>query len=178
MLAIRNIALLASAVLLISGCARAEQVDEELITQEPEASQTSTPTPSEPEESEPETPQPEACSQDVQEKIQETISLQTQAFANEEFELAYSFASPSFRASVDLRSFVGIISGSYGPLIASSNLDFTDCLMSANQDLGVIDVSFIQGGEDVYALRYLMVETPEGWRVQGASNIEVVGKGA
>ena len=41
----------------------------------------------------------------------------------------------------------------------------------------MIDVSFLQGGDFVYALRYLMVETSDGWRVDGASDLEVVGEG-
>ena len=121
---------------------------------------------------------PEPCSQEVQQGMQETINSQTEAFSNDEFELAYSFASPSFQASVNLRSFVGIIAGSYGPLLASSALSFSDCLMDPDEAFGIIDVSFVQSGENVYALRYLMVSTAEGWRVEGASNLEVVGKGA
>jgi hypothetical protein len=41
----------------------------------------------------------------------------------------------------------------------------------------MIDVRFLQSGNDVYGLRYLMIETNDGWRVQGASNLELVGEG-
>jgi hypothetical protein len=110
--------------------------------------------------------------------MSETISSQTRAFSEDDFELAYSYASPNFKSGVNLRSFVAIIAGSYGPLISSSSLSFGECLMDPEQSFGLIEVNFVQSGENVYALRYVMVDTPDGWRVEGASNLAVVGKGA
>jgi hypothetical protein len=128
-----------------------------------------------------ETPQaenvPVACSQSTQAAVEQIVNSQTQAFAKNDYELAYSFASPSFRSSVSLNGFVAIIAGSYGPLIESSKLRFSDCLENSNGGFALIDVSFLQGGDFVYALRYLLVETSDGWRVDGASDLEVVGEG-
>jgi hypothetical protein len=118
------------------------------------------------------------CDARVQGGIESTIKAQTSAFASDNFELAYSFASPSFRSSVTLEGFVKIIAGSYGPLIESSKLIFNDCLVDSDSGLALIDVRFLQAGNDVYALRYLMTEAMDGWRVQGASNLQVVGEGA
>ena len=179
--------LAASALLiaLLSGCAQVDDAASSGASAEPEITESETqapsPTPTQTEnqpEPEQEANQPEVCSTEVQELMEGTINSQTQAFAEDEFDLAYSLASPSFREAVTLQSFVAIIAGSYGPLIESSSLGFSECLMADNESFGVIDVSFVQGGEDVYALRYLMVSTPEGWRVEGASNLEVIGKGA
>lgn len=171
-------------VALIAGCASTQEPLATQTTVEPEPTESisSSPTESKPAESQPDqgqsAPEPIVCSAEVLGGIESTIASQTQAFSSEDFELAYTFASPGFRANVPLRSFVGIIASSYGPLISSSTLAFRDCYTNSDKSLGVIDVSFVQGGEDVYGLRYLMVETPEGWRVEGASNLEVVGKGA
>jgi hypothetical protein len=107
---------------------------------------------------------PIACDANVQGGIESTVNAQTSAFARDDFELAYSF--------------VGIIAGSYGPLIESSKLIFNDCLVDSESGLALIDVRFLQAGNDVYALRYLMIEAMDGWRVQGASNLQVVGEGA
>jgi hypothetical protein len=117
------------------------------------------------------------CDARVQGGIESTIKAQTSAFASDNFELAYSFASPSFRSSVTLEGFVKIIAGSYGPLIESSDLSFSGCLVDLSSGLALLDVRFLQAGNDVYGLRYLMMETMEGWRVQSASNLEVVGEG-
>lgn len=179
--------LAASALLiaLLSGCAQVDDASSSGASAEPEITasetQSPSPTPTQTEnqpEPEQEAAQPEVCSIEIQSKMEKTINSQTQAFAEDEFDLAYSLASPSFRTAVTLQSFVAIIAGSYGPLIESSSLGFSECLMAEDESFGVIDVSFVQGGEDVYALRYLMVSTPEGWRVEGASNLEVIGKGA
>jgi hypothetical protein len=118
------------------------------------------------------------CDARVRGGIESTVNAQTSAFARDDFELAYSFASPSFRSNVTLEGFVEIIAGSYGPLIESSKLIFNDCLVDSDSGLALIDVRFLQAGNDVYALRYLMTEAMDGWRVQGASNLQVVGEGA
>ena len=179
MRAIRNALLAITLVVALSSCAMAdapvatEQAEPEAIEPSPSAS----PEPSNSPEPEPEVV-PEPCSELVSNGMQQTINSQTKAFSEEEFELAYSFASPNFQNNVNLRSFVAIIAGSYGPLISSSSLSFSDCLMDPEESFGIIDVSFLQSGENVYALRYLMVDTADGWRVEGASNLEVIGKGA
>lgn len=166
-------------VALLAGCAGSPEPQVAESSSEPEPTQSASTTPTDPEPlEEPEAQEPIACSEVAQGGIESAINSQTQAFSNEDFELAYTFASPSFRANVTLNSFVGIIAGSYGPLISSSTLSFRDCYTNPDESLGVIDVRFVQGGEDVYGLRYLMVDTPDGWRVEGASNLEVVGKGA
>jgi hypothetical protein len=72
---------------------------------------------------------------------------------------------------------VQIIASSYGPLIDSSQLRYSNCLVNTDVSFALIDVSFLQSGDFVYALRYLMTQTPDGWRVEGASDLEVVGEG-
>jgi hypothetical protein len=118
------------------------------------------------------------CNESLEARFRLTIESQTDAFGDGDFELAYSFASEEFRSNVSLQSFVGIIAGSYGPLIESSNLGFSNCRADLDAGLGVIDVQFVQSGNDVYALRYLLEEDPEGWRIGGATNLEVLGEGA
>lgn len=160
-------------LLLLAGCAQ-PQVPE-VREPEPTASQ------AEAEPTQSETPLAESlpveCSAAIQGEIETTVNSQTGAFADSDFELAYSFATPSFRSNVTLERFIEIIAGSYGPLIGSSDLSFSDCLVNGDSGLALIDVRFLQAGNDVYALRYLMSKTSEGWRVQGASNLQVVGEG-
>ena len=161
-------------LLLLVGCA---QPQAEIV------SESETPTAeAQPESTQSEAPMTEGgpidCDAYVQGGIESTVNAQTSAFSRDDFELAYSFASPSFRSSVTLEGFVEIIAGSYGPLIESSELIFSDCLVDLSSELALIDVRFLQAGNDVYGLRYLMIETMDGWRVQGASNLQVVGEGA
>jgi hypothetical protein len=121
---------------------------------------------------------PQDCQPSTQMRIEESIGNQTAAFGLGEFEDAYAIASPSFQESVTLEGFIEIISGSYGPLIGSSELAYRDCMVDSSETIAVIDVRFIESGNSVYGLRYLMVRVDDVWRVDGASNLQVVGEGA
>jgi hypothetical protein len=86
-------------------------------------------------------------------------------------------ASPSFRAAVPQAVFEQLIGNSYGPLLRTTDLSFESCLIEREQNFATLDARFTQGGIDVFGLRYVVSETEEGWRVDGASDLEVVGSG-
>lgn len=167
---------------LLVSCSSVAPQEVETISAEPTSTptQTAEPTPSktELETQEESTGSPQPCGEETLNAIQETINSQISAFGGGDYEAAYDFASPVFQASVTLEGFVQIIEGSYGPLISSSSLVFSDCLTNEAETAGLVDVRFIQQSNDVYALRYLMINTENGWRVQGASSLQVVGEGA
>lgn len=162
---------------LLAACTTAS----DLAGQEAEAEETgqpeAAPTPT---ESEPDAPEntPSPCSSEAAAQIESTISSQISAFGVGDFELAHSYASETFRAQVSVEEFIFIIESSYGPLIETSELAFSNCLADSSETVGIIDARFIQGTNDVYALRYLMSNGEDGWKVEGASNLAVVGEGA
>lgn len=158
-------------VTVVSGCTQPQS------TEVPDS--TSSGTESAPNQGQEITPDdgPVPCQNGIQGEIENTINAQTSAFSESNYELAYSFASPDFQSSVSLEGFVQIIASSYGPLIESSQLRYSNCLVNNEVSFALIDVSFLQSGDFVYALRYLMRQTPGGWRVEGASDLEVVGEG-
>ena len=171
--------------LLLAGCVMSA-AEQDLQAELPEQ-ESSTPAPDENQSQEPEPePEPETetepeiettpCSQTVQAGIESTIKTQTASFAVGDFELAYSYSSDSFQASVTLQRFIEIIQGSYGPLISSSTLNFENCIYFP-ESLASIDVRFTDSGAELYALRYVMVESDRGWRVDGAGALAVVGSG-
>ena len=127
--------------------------------------------------SEPEPAGPQECQEATQLSIEDSIDAQTAAFGEGEFARAYAIASPSFQESVTLEGFIEIISGSYGPLIESSELAYRDCMVDSSEAIAIIEVRFIESGNAVYGLRYLMVNVEGTWRVDGASNLQVVGEG-
>ena len=167
-------------VLALSGCAiqqdSTEIQNESSVEQSDAAPQNPDPGTDTETDSDPEIEVVE-CSQVIQSGIEKSINAQTASFAVGDFELAYSYASPSFQASVSLERFIGIIQGSYGPLISSSKLGFDNCLFYPNAELATIDVRFTEAGAEVYALRYVTVETELGWRVDGASALASIGSG-
>ncbi len=72
---------------------------------------------------------------------------------------------------MDARSIAELVADEH-PQIIALVISYLDA------GLGVFDVQFVQSGNDVYALRYLLQEDPEGWRIGGATNLEVLGEGA
>lgn len=109
--------------------------------------------------------------------IEGTIVAQTSAFADGDFERAYSYASPSFQSAITLDAFTQLIASSYGPLINQAELRFGDCLSDSTLGVGTIDARFDQDGVDVFAIRYFLQRTDVDWRVDGASNLELIGQG-
>ena len=167
--------------LVLAGCAATEEVQPTVSTSESPTETSSAapaPDPQRPQADPQADPQARTCSFDVTASIESSIRGQTEAFGAGDFELAYSFASPNFRKNVDLASFVRVIESSYGPLLGSTELRFSDCISNEEQTIGLIDVRFVEGETDLYGLRYLMVLADEGWRVEGASNLELVASGS
>jgi len=119
-----------------------------------------------------------ACTPDQRSGMERTVRAQTEAFSDGEFAEAYTYASSSFRSSVPLMAFEQIILGSYGPLVISADLRFGECLVESEGATGTIDARFSNNGTDVVGLRYVMVEETAGWRVDGASNLTIVGQGS
>ncbi len=116
----------------------------------------------------------EACSTEVQVAMEASIRSQTEALVAGDFELAHSYASPSFQSNVSVDSFALIISSGFRPLLTAENLTFSNCLNSQGQDLGVIDVRFVESEGNLIGSRYLLVATDEGWRIDAAGNLALI----
>lgn len=81
-----------------------------------------------------------ACTKKQAQLVQGHISSQIDAIAKQEWESAYSFASPSFRMAVDITRFVSIISSEYGMIVENQGYEFNGCTITNNeitQEVGV-----------------------------------------
>lgn len=164
-----------SLALVLSGCqAVADAEVEPPTTIEPEVV-------AEPVEPEPEPVEPEIslvpCDDQQREAVSQPITAQTEAFIAGDYEGAYQMATPAFRQAVPLGAFEELIRTSYGPLLESTDLQFGDCIIQSSGGAASMDVRFNEGGIDVFGLRYVLQNTEEGWRVDGASALAVVGSG-
>jgi len=74
-----------------------------------------------------------ACTNKQAQLVNEHISGQIDAIAKKEWKSAYSFASPKFRASVDIDQFISVISTSYGMLIENQGYKFNKCSIANEQ---------------------------------------------
>lgn len=163
-----------SVAVLLVGCSPAT----DLIEQgQPE---TSVPDePDGPEQPTPDTPEPVdvlmECSAGERVAAENVVTSQTDALREGDFERAYSFASPGFRASVPLDDFTGLILVSYQPLLADANLEFGDCVIDEDKSGLALDVIVRMDNTDSVGLRYVLVDSDEGWRVDGASDFQLFG---
>jgi hypothetical protein len=73
------------------------------------------------------------CSSEEAQLVEAHISAQIDAIAKEEWESAYSYASPAFRSAVELGQFVFIIGTQYGMLIENQGYSFSSCTLANSQ---------------------------------------------
>ena len=93
-----------------------------------------------------------ACTKKQAQLVQGHISSQIDAIAKEEWKLAYSFASPSFRMAVDITRFINIISTQYGVLVENQGYGFNNCTVAnkritqeveVKSNSGLIDLTYM-----------------------------------
>lgn len=73
------------------------------------------------------------CTNEQAQLVEAHLAAQIDAIAKEEWESAYSFASPSFRSSVELDQFIFIISTQYEMLVENQGYVFSRCTIVNNQ---------------------------------------------
>jgi len=72
-------------------------------------------------------PEPTACDEATRGLVEQAITGQSEAFAAGEWELAYGFASPSFRAAVTVDQLTQIITVQYDMLLTFEGAEFGRC---------------------------------------------------
>ena len=74
-----------------------------------------------------------SCTDGQKVLVEKHISSQIAAISAQDFTSAYSFAAPTFRASIELEQFELIIKSQYQVLIANQGVSFGDCLVKESQ---------------------------------------------
>ena len=88
-----------------------------------------------------------ACTDKQAQLVEAHVSGQIDAIAKKKWKSAYSFASPKFKASVEINQFISVIRISYGVLIANQGYKFNKCSI-ANKQI-TQEVAVRSGGETV-----------------------------
>jgi hypothetical protein len=94
-----------------------------------------------------------ACTGAVVELVNKHISGQIDALAEEDWELAHSFASDNFQANVSIDDFILIIGTQYGMLIKNKGYEFNKCTVAGNtikQEVSVLS------DEQEFSLTYIL----------------------
>jgi hypothetical protein len=93
------------------------------------------------------------CTGAVVELVTKHISGQIDALAEEDWELAHSFASENFQANVTVDDFIAVINAQYGMLIKNKGYEFKECTVAGNtikQEVSVLS------DEQEFSLTYIL----------------------
>ena len=112
------------------------------------------------------TPQP-SCSQSEIDGGSAWIKGQLAAFAQQDFESAFGFASESFQSNRSLEEFTAIISSGYGFLLSSRSNTVSDCIKEGNNFLFDVQVTTDSGTK--YPMMYALEKTADAWGINAAT---------
>ena len=100
------------------------------------------------------------------EDVQATISLQLEAFLKDDFDTAFTFASPSIRSMFQSpQNFGQMVQRGYPMVWRPQKFNFLEHRIDREgraQDIKIID----QAGTAHY-LRYFLIDTTKGWKITG-----------
>jgi len=109
------------------------------------------------------------CDGNTQTAIQEVIESQSTALGANDFELAYTFASPAFRAGVTLEMFERVITRQYDMLIYFEEAVFGPCEIIA-EGTAQVNVEVRSSFYRPVAMVYEMVFVDGQWWVSAVDN--------
>jgi hypothetical protein len=112
------------------------------------------------------TPQP-SCSQSEIDGGSAWIKGQLAAFAQQDFESAFGFASESFQSNRSLEEFTAIISSGYGFLLSSRSNTVSNCIKEGNNFLFDVQVTTDSGTK--YPMMYALEKTTDRWGINAAT---------
>lgn len=111
------------------------------------------------------------CTSAQADSVTKHISGQIDALAQNDWELAYSFASADFQSGVSLDDFTQIINAQYLMLTENQGYQFSDCTVSESTIAQVVSVT---SDEQVFSLTYKLTVKDSALGVESAVISEVV----
>jgi hypothetical protein len=111
-------------------------------------------------------PQP-SCSQSEIDGGSAWIKGQIAAFAKQDFESAFGFASESFQSNRSLEEFAAIISSGYGFLLSARTNTVSNCIKEGNNFLFDVQVTTDSGTK--YPMMYALEKTADAWGINAAT---------
>jgi len=109
-----------------------------------------------------------SCSRGQSQFVQEHISAQITALSNEDWQSAYSYASPGFRAAIGIDQFIFIIGAQYPMLINNQSVQFGDCILAGDEITQMVSVT---SENEIFKLRYSLSFDGKELGIESASPI-------
>jgi len=146
----RGIFFLMASSIILSGCS---SKDVEAPSQDPKKGSVVKPTPT--------------CSTEEFAGGSDWIVGQLKAFGEDEPDLAYSYASDSFKRANSLEDFASIIVSQYGMLLDLQSYQVISC--DKDGDFFSFKVRIIDNQSNAYSMEYVLTLSGDKWGVEGAS---------
>ena len=146
----RRIVFLLDSSIILSGCS---SKDVEAPSQDPKKGSVVQPTPT--------------CSTEEFVRGSDWIVGQLKAFGEDEPDLAYSYASDSFKRANSLEDFASIIVSQYGMLLDLQSYQVISC--DKDGDFFSFKVRIIDNQSNAYSMEYVLTLSGDKWGVEGAS---------
>ncbi len=146
----RGLFFLIASSIILSGCS---SKDVEAPSQDPKKGSVVQPTPT--------------CSTGEFAGGSDWIVGQLKAFGEEEPDLAYSYASDSFKRANSLEDFASIIVSQYGMLLDLQSYQVISC--DKDGDFFSFKVRIIDNQSNAYSMEYVLTLSGDKWGVEGAS---------
>jgi hypothetical protein len=146
----RWLVLLITSSIILSGCSSTEV---EAPSQDPKKGSVVQPTPT--------------CSTEEFGEGSDWIVGQLKAFGEEEPELAYSYASDSFKRANSIEDFASIIVSQYSMLLDLQSYQVISC--DKDGELFSFKVRIIDNQSNAYSMEYVLTLSGDKWGVEGAS---------
>lgn len=112
-----------------------------------------------------------------EDRIQTVITSQIEAFQRDDFDEAFSYASPTIK---DLfgspERFGAMVRGGYPMVWRPSNVEFLDLKAQGAQTVQEVLITDSTGA--LHVLAYYMVETADGWQIAGVQLLRAPQVGA
>ena len=105
------------------------------------------------------------CTSVLASSVNAHISSQIAAFAEQDWELAHSFASDDFQSNVSIENFILIIGTQYPMLIENKRYEFKECTVTNRKITQEVDVT---SGEQVFSLTYSLTVNDSTLGVESA----------
>ncbi len=102
------------------------------------------------------------------EPIQATISAQLDAFEDDDFERAFTYASPRIQQIFgNTANFASMVQRGYPMVWRKTSVRFLDLTRSGNGYEQVVQIKDVQGA--IHFLQYEMIQIGQEWRINGVA---------
>jgi hypothetical protein len=117
------------------------------------------------------------AAQSPSDQIEGVIGAQIEAFRTDDFETAFSFASPSIRSMFGNPDRFGVMVKQGYPMVwRPDEVTYLDRRESGGRQLQQVMIR--DGAGRLHRLEYQMIEGPDGWRINGVRILDMPQVGA